>query len=484
MLGPDIFVFLNEQRRISSPSDLADLTISDLWLYNLHYFDDLNSVGAEQRTEWHRQYLNSWLDDNGPGTAVAWDPYPISRRVVNWIRRDLTSSFLSPRATSILALQLSWLEQRMEYHLLGNHLIANCKALIFGGLFFDGESANRWYAQGMSVLQKQFGVQLLSDGGHYERSPSYHAIVLEDILDLLQVHQCFARPAPDEWVGYAKRMLSWLEAMTHPDGEVAYFNDSVRGAAPLHAQLVHYARALGFSVGSSEESADLRESGYVRLQQPNAVSILDLAPVGPNPQPGHGHADTLSFELSVFGQRTIVNRGVSVYGTGELRGSERATKAHSTLSIDGENSSDVWAGFRVGRRARLTERRVVVTGSPDVVGAHDGYRFLGLTHRRTWRPVPDGLEVSDEVLGTGNHRFTLFFHLHPDVVCEVCGDDRVQLSFKKSRREIELRVEGPGRLSTALGYFCLGFGERKPSDVIKYEFVGEAPVSFKTSIFW
>ena len=29
--------------------------------------------------------------------------------------------------------------------------------------------------------------QILKDGGHFERSPMYHSIVLEDILDLVNV---------------------------------------------------------------------------------------------------------------------------------------------------------------------------------------------------------------------------------------------------------------------------------------------------------
>ena len=35
-----------------------------------------------------------------------------------------------------------------------------------------------------SILKKELSEQILPDGGHYELSPMYHSIILEDILDL------------------------------------------------------------------------------------------------------------------------------------------------------------------------------------------------------------------------------------------------------------------------------------------------------------
>jgi uncharacterized heparinase superfamily protein len=60
----------------------------------------------------------------------------------------------------------------------------------------------------------------------------------------------------------------------------------------------------------------LAESGYLRAEAAGAVLILDVAPVGPDYLPGHAHADTLSFELSLFGQRVFCNGGTSRYGPG------------------------------------------------------------------------------------------------------------------------------------------------------------------------
>ena len=67
----------------------------------------------------------------------------------------------------------------------------------------------------------------------------------------------------------------------------------------------------------------------------DAVAIGDIGNVGPDYIPGHAHADTLSFEMSVFDMRFIVNSGTSVYGLGAERLRQRGTAAHSTVVIDG-----------------------------------------------------------------------------------------------------------------------------------------------------
>src|SRR5690606_18409087 len=95
-------------------------------------------------------------------------------------------------------------------------------------------------------------------------------------------------------------------------------------------------------------------------------------------------------------QRVIVNGGTSCYGTSIRRLRERGTAAHSTVEIAGQNSSEVWSGFRVGRRARPFG---VAVSESSVCCSHDGYRFLKgrPTHRRCWTFAAGELAVDDVV---------------------------------------------------------------------------------------
>jgi uncharacterized heparinase superfamily protein len=184
-------------------------------------------------------------------------------------------------------------------------------------------------------------------------------------------------------------MLGWMRGMTHPDGGIGFFNDSAFGVAPSFSDLDGYAQRLGLTVPGvdSQGLAHLADSGFIRVSQGGAVALLDVGEIGPDYLPGHAHADTLSFELSLFGYRCIVNSGISCYGDGAERLRQRGTAAHSTVEIDGENSSEVWGGFRVARRARPFGLSAEQADEAILVAcSHDGYKRLKgkPVHTRRW----------------------------------------------------------------------------------------------------
>ena len=401
LLAAQRFRFLNVEGELSALG-WSGPAVEKLWRYNQHYFDDLNALQAPRRRDWHRALIEKWIVDNPPAQGDGWEPYPTSLRIVNWIKASASGFELPAMAGHSLAVQTRWLLQRLEWHLLGNHLFANAKALVLAGLAFEGNEANTWLEQGLAILRKQLPEQVLQDGGQFERSPMYHALALEDVLDLINAAQASrhaaALPLLEQWRRTAERMLHWLLVMTHPDGRLACFNDSAHGIAPDNDELIRYASSLGLvPTGIPPGGAiHLADSGYVRLSCGPAVAFLDVAPVGPDYLPGHAHADTLSFELSLLGRRLVVNGGTSCYGNSARRLHERGTAAHSTVQVDGLDSSEVWSGFRVGRRARPLQVQVE---DVHVGAAHDGYAWLSgrPLHHRDWWFTEDTLEVDDRV---------------------------------------------------------------------------------------
>lgn len=434
LVRPDRLRFLGEERDCVRPEDWDDPGVPRLWRYNLHYFDDLTALGARDRRAWHRALVTRWMTEQRPGEGTGWEPYPLSLRIVNWIKADLAArpdeALLDAVSEASLATQVRFLAARVERHLLGNHLWANAKALLFAGIYFGGREGDRWRARGTRLLHAELAEQVLADGGHYERSPMYHATLLEDVLDLIALARVYPAefPAPlgAALAAVAPRMLHWLDVMTHPDGGIAFFNDAALGvAAPVEA-LRAYAAALGVvspRVGS-EAVIVLAESGYARLQNARAVLLCDVAPLGPDCQPAHGHADTLSFELSVDERRVIVNGGTSRYDEGGERARQRGTAAHNTVVVDGADSSEVWGAFRVGRRARARlEGHGVTNGAAWLEGSHDGYVHLRgrVTHRRRWALTAQGLEVTDRLDGRYDSAHA-HLHLAPPAEAVVDGD--------------------------------------------------------------
>lgn len=424
LVGSTTFRFLNEEGSLpeigwDSPAR------PKLWRYNQHYFDDLNAEKAEARADWHRALILDWVAANPPGTGTGWEPYPTSLRIVNWIKWALAGKELPPEAIASLAIQARWLTKRLEWHLLGNHLFANAKALLFAGLWFDGPEAAHWRKRALSILAREVCEQILPDGGQFELSPMYHALAVEDVLDLINLVQARGRPddmdlssAATGWRERLRPMLNWLDIVSHPDGRIAFFNDSAFGIAADNSELTAYADRLGLSASYTPKAGALRlpNSGYTRLATDEAVLIADLASIGPDYLPGHAHADTLSFELSLGTQRVIVNSGTSIYGSGAERLRQRGTAAHSTVTLKGHDSSEVWSGFRVGRRAcvfdaRLGEEANVLWAE----GAHDGYAHLvgRPVHRRRWELGSTGLRIDDSLAGA---KTEARYYLHPSVV--------------------------------------------------------------------
>lgn len=458
--APETFCFLGQSRRVADRSGWNDPGVDKLWLYNLHYFDDLNAVDADQRTHWHQSLLARWINENPPGQGNGWEPYPVSLRIVNWIKWCHRGHVLSAPILISLAQQAAWLEKRLEWHLLGNHLFENAKALIFAGLFFDSRDAVRWRQKGLRILDRQLAEQILPDGGHFELSPMYHAIITEDLLDLINAAQLQPQAIPggtvERWRLLASKMLCWQVAMTHPDGGPAFFNDTSLDIAPLTGACLDYAARLGIKTEETSEGMTVPRiadySGYQRLDLDRAVAFLDTAAIGPDYLPGHAHADSLSFELSIERQRVIVNGGISCYGTGPERLRQRGTAAHSTVTVAGLDSSEVWSGFRVARRAY--PQGLSIEQSPQsirVCCAHDGYTRLpgGPVHARTWLAGPSRLTITDELDAAGYPALARFL-LHPDVDIRAAGDGRWQLTLPGQQRvSIRTGTGQPARLVAA-----------------------------------
>lgn len=422
--GAMTFRFLNQQHTLTGSNTWNDANWDKLWLYNLHYFDDLCAAGASDRLAWHTQLIKKWISENSPAKGNGWEPYPTSLRIVNWIKWALTGNQLSNDALQSLAIQSRWLAKRVEHHLLANHLFVNAKALVFAGMFFQGNEADSWRNQGLRILNHEIPEQILDDGGHFELSPMYHAIILDDVLDLINACQSWPGVISEQqaniWRDTARRMLSWLEIMSHPDGDVSFFNDAAFGIAPRLMDLTQYAKRLGLDVGQSNPIKEIQyqqQSGYLRAQRGAAALLVDVAKIGPDYQPGHAHADTLSFEFSLGAQRVFVNSGTSTYKTGAQRSLERSTAAHNTVEIDKSDSSEVWGGFRVARRATpFAIQCVDGKNALEISASHDGYqRLIGRPiHRRNWQLTSNSLTITDCIKGKFRGAVARFY-LHPSV---------------------------------------------------------------------
>lgn len=420
--GNGKFIFLNREVYFSEVNFWNDDNKSKLWLYNLHYFDDLNAVDFNKRLEIHLKLVHCWIKDNPPCYGNGWEPYPLSIRIVNWIKWSSKIENIDAIILNSIHQQSAALYQQIEYHILGNHIFANGKALIFSGCFFKGELCNKFLDKGLILIDRELPEQFLDDGGHFELTPMYHSIVLWDLLELIDLAKTSQNSKLLErltrWESVARKALAWLKTMIHPDGGVSFFNDSAIGIAATPEQIFDYASRLGLESEIQKTSLIVnRSSGYSRMVVGDFVCLVDHANIGPDYLPGHAHADSLSFELSVGKQRLFVNSGTSLYGVSKERLRQRSTSAHNTIVVNDQNSSEVWSGFRVARRAysKLLDSGISNSGCY-VKACHDGYMRLAgkVLHTRRIDVSEKQVVVCDNLKGLW-HSAQAHYHLHPDV---------------------------------------------------------------------
>ncbi|APU10097.1 hypothetical protein A5M85_07310 [Cellulophaga lytica] len=454
------FNFLNVTHKFEGNIDWNCQKFGKLWTYNLNYFDFLNqeNITVEQGLLLIRDYIknDSYLNDGI-------EPYPISLRGVNWIKFLSKNRISDIEINQTLFRHYQILINNLEYHLLGNHILENGYSLLFGAYYFKDEVL---YSKAVQILQEELKEQILKDGAHFELSPMYHQILLHRLLDCI----ILVKRNPwknDKFIVFLEEkatvMLSWLTEITYINGDIPMVNDSAYNIAPKSKLLFQYAREIGLTWGKIE----LNDSGYRMFSKKNYELFIDIGDIGPKYQPGHAHSDTFSFELYVKNKPIIVDLGISTYEKDELRLKERSTESHNTVKIGKEQQSQVWDGFRVGKRAKI----IGIQEKKDFVEAtHNGYKKLNILHTRKFYAKDSTIIIKDILSKKSKKEQIAFFHFHPDIKEIKISKDEVYLISDKVKITFSKEVK---KIKEESYDYALGFNKRKRAKKIKVFFNAE-----------
>ncbi|MCA1602874.1 MAG: heparinase II/III family protein [Acidobacteria bacterium] len=474
LLGNGDFHFLNHQEHLDRPVNWKVPALPLLWQFNLHYFSYLHLLEEDEQLE----ICDDWIHANPLGSEPAWHPFPTSLRLVNWCKANLRSREISESIYQ----QAAFLSRNLETHHPGNHLLENARALIFAGSYFAGQGeASLWLERGLEIYGRETPVQVLGDGGHFERSPMYHALMLEGYLDIINILES-KHPARPVLTDAATMMCDFLLSVTHPSGRLALFNDSTEEIAPRTRELLEYAQSLlGYQARTGFTFVD---SGYFIHETDDLYLIIDGGPIGPSFLPAHAHADIFSFELSLQERPFIVDSGVYEYRQGEMRRYARSTRAHNTVTIDRTDQAECWGSFRVARRFDPKD----VSFSRDshgsrFVGRFDGYgKLIGdrIVHRRSIRctDARRQIQVEDSITGKGKHLVESMLHLHPAVSAEREGNS---IKLRNGQVECLITVER-GEVASEAGWYCPRFGVKQMNTVIAIRAETKLPVELSYTI--
>lgn len=452
-LGDNHFQFLNLEKNFKDEINWNCLDHGKLWAYHLNYFDFLHQLEMDWETG--KKLIDSFLKDP-QNRSEGMDPYPISLRTINWIKFLAKHDRYPQEVVDPLYAQYQVLTKKLEYHLLGNHLLENGFSLLFGAILFQDDKLNRLARK---ILKAELKEQFLEDGAHFELSPMYHIILLQRALDgynLLINNDHKLQDVEDQLKGVIQKMVDWLQAIMFSNGDIPMLNDSTGGQALEPKEILHYAQQLGFT----PQTIQLKESGYRKFVTGDFELVADVGVVGPTYQPGHAHSDTLSFVLYYQGKPIIVDRGISTYEKNQTREEERGTASHNTVMIMGLDQTDVWGGFRVGKRAKP----IINIDERDTLKAtHTGFGSLGLNHTREWKVNDHEIIISDEINKDGIES-EAYIHLHPNIEPEQIEEKVFKL------KSCILQIRHCASVTIEKYSYCEGFNKRIDAHCLKIIF--------------
>ena len=399
---------------------------------------------------------------NPPGRGDGWHSHTLSVRTRNliWLFR-CCPQLATPQRLDSLWQQLRWLQAHPEHCHGGNHWLENLTALALGGLQFAGPQAQVMHQRAMRLLQQELCSQVLADGGHEERSASYHLLMLDRLVELACCLAVISGERPFWLVSSIEAMVTWTKAVRFESGTAPRFNDSAVDAAPPLDSVITFADGyLQQRLGSAGLRSRLLQ-GATTEPSPSApglnASVSPPAVVTHLPatgwtilRPGHGwelafkcgvpcpphlpphvHSDQLSVELSYRGQWLLSEAGTSIYGDGPERDFERSGAAHNVLQLglalhSGEiqwiEPVEVWGGFRAARKAQPLDRQSgeLSEDSSFAAGSHDGFDRIGARHKRcvylsNANRNQITLTVEDEVSTHRPLHFRKWWHLAPGI---------------------------------------------------------------------
>ncbi len=467
--------FLNESRELDFPVTWNSPDYPRLWQFNLHYFDWIREVLIEAYQQGEigqhslsqlKHFISDWITANPLCSFDGWHPYTTSLRIVNWTFVTRAIPILAePETIASLWTQVKYLDRNKEYFAGGNHLLENLRGLIIGGLNFDCPSADVIVRSALDQLIQQLAIQILADGGHYERSPMYHLIVMNLVAESVVCLYSAGWSVPDTIFATLRSMLQFAQGIRLSNGAYPLWNDAAYNIInPLDevtswvSQLLEYPPThhtdalhdrLLSSAGKQFKTQNLKlktevhsplpsfdrsnfpDSGYYILRHPSGIELaFDCAPPCPNELPPHAHADCLTIDLYFKGQPVIVDTGTSQYSSGFVRSYERSTLAHNTIALAKpvrtpqgmtfitQDQSEVWGSFRVGHKAQpLAVQSGQAQGWQWVSAAHNGYARapLNAIHQRWVGLGTEAIVILDTLDTALSTQYTSSFHFAPEL---------------------------------------------------------------------
>jgi uncharacterized heparinase superfamily protein len=155
------------------------------------------------------------------------------------------------------------------------------------------------------------------------------------------------------------------------------------------------------TLNQQPSTSSLASSGYYHWRSDRQWLLMDCGAVCEDTLPAHGHADMLSFEWDVDGERIIVDPGVYEYEAGVRRALDRSVASHNTVQVGELDQAEMIGSFRIGRRSRANcESFHGHEGTLEWIASHDAFAMASvpIRHRRSIVADASHLSIVDQLI--------------------------------------------------------------------------------------
>ncbi|MCY4732138.1 heparinase II/III family protein [Natronomonas gomsonensis] len=396
----------------------------------------------------HRSWLDDWMGDHPIAADTRylrryWMPHSVCLRILNWARYDslfadrLGEEFRKAIRRFIYK-NAAFLSDNVEYGVGGNHLVENAVALVVAGVYADEPA---WRRQGHRIFERAAENQFFEDGGHIERSPMYHLIVLQRFLTAVDLLEAIGE-ASEPIRRAAADAARFVEVLRPPDDRIPLLNDSVFGEALPLVSCLTYSRSIGIETASNSNGEihekSLPESGFYWFGDGDTRLLVAAHEVTVPHLPGHAHVHPGQICLWVDGKRVLTDTGVFEYAAGPRRQRARSIRSHNTVQVgDAEPvrlASSFWLSGSLDPKVEYWENsRLRMAYDVGGIGRPT------YDHEREIESESDGWRITDQV-GCEEGPILSRLHVHPE--CEtVFENDEGYVTIEDSGETQIAKVE-------------------------------------------
>ena len=458
--------------------------------------------------------IDNWIDENPLMYSVNWEcSMDVAIRAVNWLyalnfisaSKCFTDEFAS-RVSKSLFQHAFFIRNNLEKVIpySNNHYSSDIVGLLYLGQFFNKTSrAKLWFKFAKKEFFKDIEIQVLPSGVHYEKSVSYHRLMVELYSYPIYMFDRCGIKVPKSIKDKVQLMYDYVSNYTKPDGYAPLIADNddgrflpfVKRDFRMHSYLNDASSAevsitsngLSYRFEASEKTSKLYEDAGMAIVRNDDAQLL-VSCVGYSRKPKtsevnlgtHTHNDLLSFELNVGGNDIIIDPGTYLYTSSiKDRNEFRSTRKHNTVVVDEEEQNILSENSAFSLKRNVVFDRLSMEGSC-VIGK---YRTLKgqMSHRRTFDLQEGKLLIEDVVEKTGfGHEGYLRLHLAEGVEPELEGDSVIfelgDYKLSISNSECDTSIENDT--------WSPSFGVLKNNKTIGLKFEFENKTDITTIISW